>query len=384
MQSVRKRRLSASSAIAWCFASAKDASSARTVQRDRGGPRSADTGEFVAVLLGRPGNLRRLGVRRVLIFLSLMLASFSAWAEDIKGSKDHPLVGRYKASSIVYYRAAEFDELVFLKAPHDYGALLDRNATDDRSGPEWLKLQGRAAEIRYDIPAGRSSLEVFTNFDLALKAKGFQQVFTCADKACFTGSMNDLYLLGQQLDPTNNLSTAYSGHARYLLAKVDRPEGHVYVSVLAGEDNGQTVAFVRVLEAKSMQTDMIEVIKADDMRSNLETKGSINLYGIQFDFDKDNVKGESKPTLDEIGKLLNDKPSLKLKIVGHTDNKGTADYNLALSSRRAANVSAALVGGYGIDPARLSSEGAGLSKPIASNETEEGRAKNRRVELVAQ
>ena len=96
------------------------------------------------------------------------------------------------------------------------------------------------------------------------------------------------------------------------------------------------------------------------------------------------VKPDSKPTLDEIAKLLQSKPDLKLKIVGHTDNKGTAEYNLDLSTRRAANVVAALTGSYAIAPDQLASEGAGLTQPIASNDTEEGRAKNRRVELVVQ
>ena len=72
----------------------------------------------------------------------------------------------------MFYKAKEFDELTFLKALHDYGALLDRNATDD-SGPEWLTLQGRATEIRYEIPAGRSALEVVTNYDLASQSEGF-------------------------------------------------------------------------------------------------------------------------------------------------------------------------------------------------------------------
>jgi outer membrane protein OmpA-like peptidoglycan-associated protein len=322
-------------------------------------------------------------VRALALTLALFASMASAAAEDIAGSADHPLLGRYKNASIVYYKAADFDELVFLKAPHDYGALLERNATDDRSGPEWLTLQGRATEIRYEVPAGRSSLEVLTNYDLALKAKGFQTVFTCADKACFKGSMNDLYLLEQQLDPTNGLSTAYSGHARYLLAKLDRPEGHVYASVFAGEDGGQTVVFVRVLEAKSMETDRIVVIKAAEMQSGLEANGRINLYGIQFDFDQATIKGESKPTLDEIAKLLADKPDLKLDIVGHTDGVGTEAYNLDLSNRRAGNVVAALIGTYGIDQARLSSRGAGMSQPIASNDSDDGRAKNRRVELIA-
>lgn len=315
--------------------------------------------------------------------LSALIGAMPAAAEDIPGATDHPLLGRYKDASIVFYKASDFDELVFLKAPHDYGALLERNATDDRSGPEWLKLQGRATEIRYEIPAGRSSLEVTANYEFALKSKGFETVFSCVDKACFTGSMNDLYLLGQQLDPTNGLSTAYSGHARYLLAKLDRPEGHVYASVFSGEDNAQTVVFVRVLEAASMETDRIVVVKADEMNSSLAASGHIDLYGIEFDFDQATIKPESKPTLDEIAKLLTAKPDLRLEIVGHTDGKGTEAYNLDLSNRRAANVVAALVGTYGIEQTRLSSRGAGMSQPIASNDAEEGRAKNRRVELIA-
>ena len=79
--------------------------------------------------------------------------------------------------------------------------------------------------------------------------------------------------------------------------------------------------------------------------------------------------------------LLTSQPDLKLRIVGHTDNQGSADYNLDLSRRRAASVVAALVSQYGVDADRLTAEGAGMTQPVASNDTEEGRAKNRRVEL---
>jgi OmpA family len=103
-----------------------------------------------------------------------------------------------------------------------------------------------------------------------------------------------------------------------------------------------------------------------------------------FDFDKDVIKPESKPTLDEIAALLNGKPDLKVKIVGHTDNQGMADYNLNLSKRRAASVVAALTGPYGIAADLLTSEGMGASQPVDTNDTDAGRAKNRRVELVAQ
>lgn len=325
------------------------------------------------------------GPARVLSVLSLFFClAQSAHAEDVAGSKDFPLVGRYEGSTIVYFKTSDFEESYLLKAPHDYGVLLDKNATGDRSGPDWLKTEGRVTEIRYDTPQGRSSLEVIRNYEANLKSQGFSVLFSCSDAACLTGNLRDLYLLAQQLDPGNNVSTAYSEHARYVLAKLDRPAGAVYASILAGEENQIGVAFVKVVETKEMEGDKITVIGADELKAALDSSGTINVYGILFDYDKADVKPESKPTLDEIAKLLSNNPDLRLKVVGHTDNQGTADYNAGLSSRRAANVVAQLVNGYGIDASRLSAEGAGMSMPVATNDTEEGRAENRRVELRAQ
>ena len=110
--------------------------------------------------------------------------------------------------------------------------------------------------------------------------------------------------------------------------------------------------------------------------------GKAVIYGITFDFDKAEIKPESKPQLDQIAKLLTDHADLKLAITGHTDNQGSADYNQKLSQRRAEAIVATLAGSYGIAADRLSAQGMGASSPVASNDTEEGRAKNRRVELV--
>lgn len=313
------------------------------------------------------------------VFLSLYLP---AHAEDAQGCKDAALLGRYQGASIAWCRFKDFDELQFIKAPHDYGALLDRNAVKDHSGAEWLKKQGRSSEVRYDLAPGSSALEVATSYEAALKSKGFSITFSCTDQECLTGSVRDTYVLGEQLDPGNVVSTSYADHARYLLAELSRPEGNVYASVLVGDDQDRSTAFIRILEEKPMDGGKIEA--PADLSATLQQQGSADVYGILFDFDKDVVKPESKPALDDIAKALSSNPTMRLKIIGHTDNQGTADYNLDLSSRRAANVSAALVGGYGIDPSRLSFEGAGLTKPIAPNDTDEGRAKNRRVELVVQ
>jgi len=109
---------------------------------------------------------------------------------------------------------------------------------------------------------------------------------------------------------------------------------------------------------------------------------SITLRGIYFDFDKSTIKPESRPALEDAAKMLNENPTIKVEIQGHTDSKGSDSYNLALSDRRAAAVVAYLVTNLGVDPSRLTSRGYGESMPIATNDTDAGRALNRRVEFA--
>jgi len=120
---------------------------------------------------------------------------------------------------------------------------------------------------------------------------------------------------------------------------------------------------------------------AKKMKEELDIKGRITIYSILFDFDKSDLKNESKKSLNEIGALLSGYPSLKIEIQGHTDNQGDDVYNLKLSQKRAASVKL-YIAGLGVDTSRLTAKGYGASNPIASNKTIEGRAKNRRVVLV--
>ena len=316
----------------------------------------------------------------------LFLVQSTASAADVAGSSDHPLVGRYQGSEIVAYKVTEFDEATIIEAPFD--------PTQTPNGPGFKSVEGKSFLIYYTLPQGRSSLEVERNYEEALKAKGFSILFACAtDKGtCFTSGQDEgATYLGAAVGDPNSIPKMVDDYVqnwfnkgRYVLAKLDRPEGAVYVAIYLGEADRGNVAVVKVVETKEMETNKIVFLNASQMEQAIGDTGRVALYGILFDFDKDVVKPDSKPTLDEIAKLLQSKPDLKLKIVGHTDNKGTAEYNLDLSTRRAANVVAALTGSYGIGPDRLASQGAGLTQPIASNDTEEGRAKNRRVELVVQ
>jgi outer membrane protein OmpA-like peptidoglycan-associated protein len=108
---------------------------------------------------------------------------------------------------------------------------------------------------------------------------------------------------------------------------------------------------------------------------------SITLRGIYFDFDKSTIKPESRPALEDAAKMLNENPTINVEIQGHTDSKGSDSYNLSLSDRRAASVVAYLTQNLGINASRLTSRGYGESMPIATNDTDAGRALNRRVEF---
>jgi OmpA-OmpF porin, OOP family len=118
-----------------------------------------------------------------------------------------------------------------------------------------------------------------------------------------------------------------------------------------------------------------------EMKAELDAQGRVALYGILFDLDKDTLQPESAEQLLDVMTLLKSNPDLKLEIQGHTDDQGSDDYNLKLSQRRAETV-VTFLGLFDIDTSRLVPKGYGESQPVQTNTTEEGRAANRRVELV--
>ncbi len=129
---------------------------------------------------------------------------------------------------------------------------------------------------------------------------------------------------------------------------------------------------------------MEKVVPASEFEKNFDTFGRVTLQGIYFDFNKWDLKTESKPALNEIAAYMRKHPERRLHVVGHTDAVGTFEFNLKLSRTRAAAVVEALAREYGISISRLTPNGVGPLAPIATNVTDDGRAKNRRVELVPQ
>lgn len=131
-----------------------------------------------------------------------------------------------------------------------------------------------------------------------------------------------------------------------------------------------------------MVTNLKITTASPDTRSKLITEGKLVTYGITFDVNKADVKPESYGTLKSIADVLSENPTVKVKIIGHTDSDGDAAKNLDLSQRRAESVKNELAKNFGIDASRMLTEGAGETKPVAANDTPENKAKNRRVEFV--
>jgi len=133
----------------------------------------------------------------------------------------------------------------------------------------------------------------------------------------------------------------------------------------------------------SIEVDVMkQEVSALDIKGSIASSGKIALYGILFDTGKSEIKSESEKTLSSVANFLKDNPEVNVYIVGHTDNVGDYALNQKLSKSRGESVKSYLVSKYGISATRLSGDGAGSICPVTSNDTEDGRALNRRVEIV--
>lgn len=280
-------------------------------------------------------------MRQIIATLSLMLfASVPVHAgEDVAGSKDHPLLTRYPDSFITEYT-------------HNY------NATDYLVGAKGAKpatetIEGDTTVIRYfhDSPEKQpSALQLIRNYQNAVRQIG--------------GAVLYERLPGE-------------GDGGETTLKVTTGGKDVWIKVLPEIFSVPTQSYqLTITEVAAMA----QVISANELLDELNRNGFVALY-INFDTGKADLKQDGVATVKEIAAMMKANPTLKLGVEGHTDNVGDAASNKKLSEARARSVTSAIVAA-GVDAARLSATGFGQERPVADNRTEEGRAKNRRVELV--
>ena len=326
-------------------------------------------------------------------FLSIppLAAAAPAAQVDVKGGHDDPLIQRFAGSWLIGYKKSDWEQTQFPTGP----------AVKDGMWVAPVTIEGRLTRLFYLSPLGKSPLEVFRNYQQALVAAGFTQRFAC-ERDC-----DGLYFaMRKSIDPASGVQWAegslqsvrggsYSlvggvieaaqGRLWYGTLPRDGQAVHVllYTSVAENDDTNVAATFIQIVEPKAMLTGQVQV-DAKALDRGLKADGRIAIYGLYFDTGKSEIKPESKEQLGEMAKLMKSDPALKVYIVGHTDNQGSLDANLALSQQRAQAVVAALTRDYQIDGKRMVARGVANLAPLAANSSDAGRAKNRRVELVVQ
>jgi OOP family OmpA-OmpF porin len=274
--------------------------------------------------------MRRADLLIVVMFVAVVFVSHPGYTQqDREGCEDHPLLNRLENFYIEGCKEEDFGSYKF-------------------STPEGRKpVEGHFISISYRRPNSApemSGLEMIRNYTNAVKEIGGEVVY----EGKYSASM-----------------------------KVMVGDREVWVEVSPYGKRAYRLDFIE----KRMMTQQV-FADAAALLADLDRAGHTVLHGIFFDTDEAVVKPESRAALTEIAKLLKGNPEMTAYVVGHTDMSGTLEHNLDLSNRRAAAVIDALVVDHGISGERLTPRGVGPLAPVASNDTEAGRALNRRVELV--
>lgn len=332
------------------------------------------------------------GLRHAFMLAALLALAWGAWAQDMPGAKDHPAVKRHAGSHIVGYEVRNFDAVDFQTSTFKRFDLQTRTRT--YAEPP-LHLEGKLTRLWYEEPGEVRALELYRNYVNELTGEGFEALYDSARDpkagqwsnflSMFSASSKDYvknvrseYVFSAATSQSVRTGTFRKGGTTVRLVAVDWPKGDkVYKA-----QQGAYIA-VDILETRAMEQKM-EVVSASEIEKSITANGRVAIYGIYFDTGKADLKPESTPSLEQIAAYLKSDSKVKLHVVGHTDSVGGFESNLQLSRRRADAVAAALARDHGIAPARLTGNGVASLAPVATNATEEGRARNRRVELVPQ
>jgi len=270
-------------------------------------------------------------IPHVLAVVPLVLAATAFAEPDKKGCADPALFPvRMPGYFIADCKSAEFDA---------YDFRLPRGQKN--------RQEGKFTFVTYGLERGKpepAAVAILRNYEDALKKIGGSVAATL---------------------PNNWMNGSVTVDGREVWAEVERGNGRIWI---------------RTVEKGAMK--QYVVADAAALSNDIRAKGHVAVYDIHFDTGKAVVKPESRPALDEVAKLLKGDAALKLWVVGHTDSVGTVEDNMRLAQARGEAVAAELVKTYGIAAGRLKGYGVGPLAPVAGNEDEAGRAKNRRVDLV--
>ena len=307
----------------------------------------------------------------ILAAIALMFSTsiFAQRTNDIDGAKDYPLVSRFQGAFIAWNQVKNFDRYYMLS--------LKDNKLDK------YEIDGKITRIQYESQKEHSVFEIYKSYENALKNAGFKILLMLDKTNCgvnlqeqlYNGEFNGLNALTDR----ESLKPSYrDGEFTYLSAKKKINGKDIYVVVFISNWDYPLITF-DAIEVQSMDKGLVSV---KDLETDLSQNGHIAIYDIHFDTGQSSIKAESSQALKNIAEYLNAHQDEKFLIVGHTDNTGEFDSNIKLSTERAEAVIQELRSKYSVKPEQLKAFGDGQTAPVATNSTDEGRSKNRRVEIV--
>lgn len=320
---------------------------------------------------------------RSIAALALAFAASAAGAGDIDGVVEHPMIERYPGQVIAWQHIENYQPYKVATGP----------VTGYRAISDWIETEGRVTRTFYKYEGeDRSFEEIYRNYLDALVAEDFRiigQGMSADRKGVEIGSrqwMEVTFLENPTTRPgevgTLFAGTSSSGGAGAIVASRERAAGTAYVVVYVEQHARDYVGtLIDIVEVQAAETGLV-VVDAEAMGSDIDEYGRVVLDGIVFEFDKATLKSESTAALEAIATYLRAHPDKRFYVVGHTDARGTFEYNRKLSSDRALAVTDALTQDYGIASGRLQPHGVGPLAPVFANSTDAGRDRNRRVELV--
>ncbi len=294
----------------------------------------------------------------VVMFATLYCGS-SVWAIEAKDCKDHPLFSRMANYEIYGCAKTEFDAVAFPKPE-----------LKEWANPEdYTTIEGKIFAISYKLKEGAtpaSSLQIIRNFQNAVKKAG----------GTILGDYNSDVFPSLPRTAEKYLVEAPGGtqYDRYTIMTLTKGGSEFWIYLGASESYQDYMLLM--VEKEEMKQD----VSVNELEKQLNKDGFLTFY-IPFDTGKADIKPGSQDSVDQIASLLKGMPELKVSIEGHTDNVGTPESNKKLSEERATAVMTAVVA-KGIAANRMVAVGQGQDKPVADNRKEEGRALNRRVEVV--
>jgi OOP family OmpA-OmpF porin len=266
------------------------------------------------------------------LFASSLALAQSALGPDAKNCQDSKIINRMPGCRILRCKASNFNQYV-MPVARPAGKPIEKRT-----------VEGEYEEIAYQCPNTTSPLEISRNVENAFKAAGFQIPYQ------------------YQYGATRFYVTARKG-----------PQW-AYMEAFSG--NTYTLYMV-----KEKEMEQALAASADGWINQINQTGKVSVYGINFDTGKATITPDSEKVLAELFALLQKQPDWSLLVAGHTDNTGSDAVNVPLSRQRAESVINWL-GAKGIDKSRLVAAGFGSKRPVADNATEDGKAKNRRVDLI--